>query len=248
MNRKNIAGLCLMFLGCSIMSGCITIEQEIFLSADGSGQMVMYISLPDLPEDLAKQSPGSKSTDEELAKMKRELTAELPATIRVKEIKEVRQNGVQGIYLVMEFKQLKDVEALLTNFGKSTAKESEMGSGATWSLQIVRTGPQNLFTQKFLMTMDDKKKAPKAAAPDAAAKPGETKTAEAGGTKTTDDLDEQLKPLLLSLMRLRFTLHTPAPITSSNADIVLGDRTAVWNCSLSRFAKDKSPIEMTATY
>src|SRR5438128_10879381 len=82
----------------------------------------------------------------------------------------------------------------------------------------------------------------------AEAKPGEAKPTEDKATEGMQDFEEQLKPLILSLMRLRFTLHTPAPITSSNADIVLGERTAVWNCSLSKFAKEKTPIEMKASY
>ena len=248
MNRKRIVGLCLMFLGCSIMSGCITIEQEIFLNADGSGEMVMYLSLPDLPEDMSKQAPGKKTPEEELAKMKQELTAQIPATLKLKEIKEVRQNGVRGIYAVMQFKQLKDVEGLLANFGKSSVKESEFGDNALWSIAVERAGDKNLFTQKFLMTMEDKKKAAKPADKNAEAKPGEAKPSADKATEGMQDFEEQLKPLILSLMRLRFTLHTPAPITSSNADIVLNERTAVWNCSLSKFAKEKTPIEMRASY
>ena len=44
-------------------SGCFSIEQEIFLNADGSGELVVFISLPDLPEKMggaeltAKKSP-----------------------------------------------------------------------------------------------------------------------------------------------------------------------------------------------
>jgi hypothetical protein len=248
MNRKRIIGLCLMFLGCSIMSGCITIEQEIFLNADGSGEMVMYLSLPDLPEDMSKQAPGKKTPEEELAKMKQELTAQMPATLKLKEIKEVRQNGVRGIYAVMQFKQLKDVEGLLANFGKSTVKESEFGDGALWSIAVERAGDKNLFTQKFLMTMEDKKKAAKPADKNAEAKPGEAKPSDDKAAEGMQDFEEQLKPLILSLMRLRFTLHTPAPITSSNADMVLNGNTAVWNCSLSKFAKEKTPIEMKASF
>jgi len=145
---------------------------------------------------------------------------------------------VRGIYAVMQFKQLKDVEGLLSSFGKSSVKESEFGDSALWSIAAERAGDRNLFTQKFLLTLEDKKKAKAGAA-----KPADDKAAEG-----MNDLEEQLKPLILSLMRLRFTLHTPAPITSSNADIVLGERTAVWNCSLSKFAKEKTPIEMKASF
>ena len=130
MNGKRVVGLCMMFLGCSILSGCITIEQEIFLNADGSGEMVMYLSLPDLPEDVSRHASSKSSPEEELAKMKRELIDHMPATLKLKEIKEVRQNGVRGIYAVMQFKQLKDVEGLLSSFGKSSVKESEFGDSA----------------------------------------------------------------------------------------------------------------------
>lgn len=248
MDRKRIVGLCLMFLGCSIMSGCITIEQEIFLNADGSGEMVMYLSMPDLPEDMSKQAPGKKTPEEELAKMKQELTANMPATLKLKEIKEVRQNGVRGIYAVIRFKQLKDVEGLLASFGKSTVKESEFGDGALWSLAVERAGDKNLFTQKFLMTIEEKKKAAKPADKPGDAKPGEARPNENKAAEGMQDFEEQLKPLILSLMRLRFTLHTPAPITGSNADMVLNGNTAIWNCSLSKFAKEKTPIEMKASY
>jgi hypothetical protein len=248
MDRKRIVGLCLMFLGCSILSGCITIEQEIFLNADGSGEMVMYLSMPDLPEDMSKQAPGKKTPEEELAKMKQELTANMPATLKLKEIKEVRQNGVRGIYAVIQFKQLKDVEGLLASFGKSTVKESEFGNGALWSLAVERAGDKNLFTQKFLMTIEEKKKAARPDDKPGDAKPGEARPTEDKATAGMQDFEEQLKPLIMSLMRLRFTLHTPTPISGSNADMVLNGNTAIWNCSLSKFAKEKTPIEMKASY
>jgi hypothetical protein len=61
-------------------------------------------------------------------------------------------------------------------------------------------------------------------------------------------MEEQFKPLILSIVRMRFVLHTPTPITESNADIVLNSNTAVWNCSLAAFSKDKKAIEMKASF
>lgn len=59
---------------------------------------------------------------------------------------------------------------------------------------------------------------------------------------------EGLAQMMLGAIKFRFTLHTPTPITSSNADLVLGGKTALWNCSLAAFAKEKRPIEMKASY
>jgi hypothetical protein len=57
-----------------------------------------------------------------------------------------------------------------------------------------------------------------------------------------------LKPLFLGMIKMRFVLHAPAPITETNADMVLQGNTAVWNCSMAAFAKGKKPIEMKASY
>jgi hypothetical protein len=61
-------------------------------------------------------------------------------------------------------------------------------------------------------------------------------------------LDQQLEPLLMGMIRMRFVLHTPSKITDSNADIVLRDNTAIWNSSMIAFLNSKKPIEMRATY
>jgi hypothetical protein len=54
--------------------------------------------------------------------------------------------------------------------------------------------------------------------------------------------------LLFGTMRMRFVLHTPSPIKQSNADIVLGQKTAVWNCSPIMFVKNKKPLRMVADF
>ena len=59
---------------------------------------------------------------------------------------------------------------------------------------------------------------------------------------------EGLAQMMLGAIKFRFALHTPAPISNSNADLVLGSKTAVWNCSLAAFAKEKKPIEMKASF
>ena len=109
MNRKRFTGLCLMFLGCSIMSGCITIEQEIFLNADGSGEMVMYLSLPDLPEDMSKQAGGKKTPEEELAKMKFAFEETIEAC-QLHLINLVAEAGTGKSRLLYEFTKWLDVQ------------------------------------------------------------------------------------------------------------------------------------------
>ena len=121
-------------------------------------------------------------------------------------------------------------------------KEGDIGSAPEWSLQIEKKDNKTRYTQKFLLDVDAKAKAEVKTS-----KPGEKPQA-AEETKASNEMEEQFKPLLLSIIRMRFVLHTPSVISDTNADIVLNGKTAVWNCSLAAFSKDKKPIEMKATF
>lgn len=243
MNVRRLACYGLV-LACGLMAtGCISIDQEIFLNADGSGDVAIIISLPDLPEKMAgAELTTKKSPADTLAEFKKELTTALPATISLTEAKEVKQNGVASIYAVFHFKQVGDIQRVLANFGKGSLKEGDIGSAPQWSLQIEKKDNKSHYTQKFVMDVDSKAKAEVKTG-----KPGE-KQQPAEESKGSSEMEEQLKPLLLSIIRMRFVLHTPSVISDTNADIVLGGKTAVWNCSLAAFSKDKKPIEMKATF
>jgi hypothetical protein len=242
MNIRRMAGYGIVLACCLFATGCFSIEQEIFLNADGSGELVVFISLPDLPEKAGPvEVSQKKSPVDALAEFKKELTTALPPTITLKEAKYVKQNGVQSLYAVFHFKQLDDIQRMLANFGKGSLKEGDIGSDPQWSLQVDKKDNKTFYTQRFLLDVDAKPKA-------------DAKTGKAGEKQTADqakeskEMDEALKPLLLSIIRMRFVLHAPSTITDSNADIVLNGNTAVWNCSLAAFSKDKRPIEKKASF
>lgn len=248
MKPKQIAGYAVIIACWFFATGCFSIEQEIFLNADGSGDLVVFISLPDLPEKVAgAEMAAKKSPTDALADFKKELTTALPSTITLKQAKEVKQNGVQSIYLVFHFTKLEDIQRVLANFGKGSLKDGDIGSDPQWSLQVEKKDARSFYTQKFLLDVDAKAKTEvKAEVTVNGQKQEQKKSPE--DAKASMDLDEQLKPLLLSIVRMRFVLHTPTPITDSNADIVLNGKTAVWNCSLAAFSKEKKAIEMKASY
>jgi hypothetical protein len=242
-NLRRFAFYALVVACGSLATGCISIEQEIFLNADGSGEVAVIISLPDLPEKMAgAEITSKKSPAETLTEFKKELTTALPPTITLTEAREVKQNGVQSMYAVFHFKQLDEVQRVLANFGKGSLKEGDIGSAPQWFLQVEKKDNKTRYTQKFLLDVDSKAKAEVKTS-----KPGE-KQQTAEEAKASNEMEEQFKPLLLSIIRLRFVLHTPSVISDTNADIVLNGKTAVWNCSLAAFSKDKKPIEMKATF
>ena len=248
MNLRRVAGFAIVALCGLLSSACISIEQEIFLNADGSGELVVFISLPDLPDKAAAaELTAKKNPADTLGDFKKELTTALPASITVKQIKDVKQNGVQSIYAVFHFTRVDDIQRVLANFGKSSLKEGDFGSDPEWSLRIEKLGAQSSYTQRLRLDVDAKAKAEVSAKVTVNGKPQqiEKKPEE---DKASKEMEEQLKPLILSIVRMRFVLHAPSAITTTNADIVLNERTAVWNCSLAAFAKDKKPIEMKATY
>jgi hypothetical protein len=50
MRLRRVAGYAIIGLCCLFSSACFSIEQEIFLNADGSGDVVVFISQPHMPE------------------------------------------------------------------------------------------------------------------------------------------------------------------------------------------------------
>src|SRR5215467_5013239 len=234
------AGLFLIGCLCLMASGCFTIEQEIFLDADGGGDVVLHITMPEFPDDVTKSSlggvAGKSKPGDDLASLKKDVTTGLPSTVTIKELKEVKQNGSTGFYAVFHFKDLRDMEAMLANLGKGSMKEGELSGNTEWTMRLDKTSGRNTYTGSFFIDMPDS----------AAAKQGEANKADK--PVAADDFTKQLMPLLLGSVKMRFILHTPSPITETNADIVLRGRTAVWDCSLITFFTNKTPVRMTAIY
>src|SRR5262245_20863989 len=125
MNRKTRCATILVAVLCVLLtSGCYSIETEMFLEPDGSGDLVAYISMPNIPEDL-KNMTNAGSTPNSIPgldpqkfgeKFKEVLGTDLPPTIKVKEAKNVERHGATVSYVVLHFDQLKDVESLLGKF------------------------------------------------------------------------------------------------------------------------------------
>lgn len=228
---------------CFFASGCFNIEQEIFLNADGSGEFVLHIGMPDFPEKMGSSSlemSSKKDPKEEMEKFKKEMTQGLPPTIVVKDVKEIKQNGSMSLYAVYVFKKLQDVQTILSNFGKESLKDEEMKAKPEWTVTLEKKGGKTVYTGKFLLDMSEemKKKEEKK----------KTEGATEPGFEEFEKLGEEMMQMMLGMIKMRFVLHAPSPITETNADIVLNEKTAVWNCSMIAFVKDKKPIEMKASF
>lgn len=284
-NRRRLTVIALVLALGVLTSGCISIEQEIFLQPDGSGELLLLMTLPDLPDD-AKSGMGGDPA-EALQKFRAEVAQKLPPTIKLKEAKELKRNGTLGFYALFQFKDLNDVQAVMASVMKESAQglPSSGQQPPDWKLKLEKQGGVNNFTQLFFTDISDAKvetsgnvqleiKPP--------ATPGKT-TARAGrqtpaqSKKTTGRTTaragrrapdpaftpppqppasgemkmegmEGLAQMMLGAIKFRFVLHTPTPITNSNADVVLNGKTALWNCSLAAFAKEKKPIEMKASF
>jgi hypothetical protein len=78
--------------------------------------------------------------------------------------------------------------------------------------------------------------------------PKEDDTIESKVDAQLKQLGEEMGKFISSTIKLRFVLHTPKKITETNADIVLDEKTAVWNASFAAFLKEKKPIEMKLIY
>ena len=235
---KRLAMFCSVLVFCLFSSACFSFEQEVFLNPDGSGELFLYISMPDLPDEMMKAGPdlNKKTPADAMAEFKKEMLSGASA-LKVKEVKEIRQNGARGVLAVFQFRDIKDIGPAFASLGKSTMKEGEFKGNNEWSVRVDKVGARSNFTGRMLFDMDE-------------TKPAKPKAEEGKGEASIEmkGLEEQLKPLFLGMIKMRFVLHTPSPITDTNADMVLQGNTAVWNCSMAAFAKEKKPIVMKASY
>ena len=256
-------------------SGCISIEQEIFLQPDGSGDLLLHIGLPDLPEDAKKSPTGGGNPAEAMEKFKKEVVAKLPPTIKLVSAKETKRNGTQGFYAVFHFQDVREVQKLMNEILKEST-EGAPGSTAKskppeWTLRYDKQGGVTNFTQLFFADVSDAKvetnakaevKIEAAPPPKATARKGRRNAKHKaeptfqpppmahGAPHAEMKMEglEDLQSLFLHIIKFRFVLHTPTPIKESNADFVINGKSALWDCSLGAFAKEKKPIEMKASF
>ena len=132
-------------------SGCISIEQEIFLQPDGSGDLLLHIGLPDLPEDAKKSPAAGGNPAEAMEKFKREVAAKLPPTIKLVNAKETKRNGTQGFYAMFHFKDVREVQKLMAEILKEST-DGAPGSTANskppeWTLRYSKQGGVTNFAK-----------------------------------------------------------------------------------------------------
>jgi hypothetical protein len=269
MNRRTWFAPIFVMILCLLTSGCISIEQEIFLEPDGSGDLVIHISIPDIPEAMKKNAPPTPQDPQKLIdELKLKIANELPPTIKLKDAKEIRRNGAIAYYMVVHFNRLDDVNSMLGKFSQETLSKKDQAQtpASLWNVRMEKAGDLTAITQNFYTDMvevmgTDKPsgkeivgvvtevKTTPEPAPKPAAPKEENHFETMGNPGMNGLLDEKTMNMIVSsLFKLRFILHTPKKIAETNADIVLNGNTAVWNATFGAFAKEKKPIEMKVTY
>jgi hypothetical protein len=268
MNPKTLFAPIFVIVLCLLSSGCISIEQEIFLEPDGSGDLVIHISMPDIPEAMKKNAPPSPQDPQKLIDdLKQKIATELPPTITLKEAKQIQRNGSIAYYMVAHFKRLDDVNSMLGKFSKESLSKTDSKDGSLWNVQLRKSGDLTVITQSFFADLTGALETGKPAGeknlgfvpePNKEAK---VEISPEAGPKQENPLEgmavDPMKGLLdpdtmnmiaSSLFKLRFIVHAPKKITETNADILLNGNTAVWNATFGAFVKEKKPIEMKVSY
>ncbi len=159
MKKRRILVVVAVLLFSVFTSGCVTIEQEIFLQPDGSGEMVLHFSLPDLPEEAKKSPMGKDGPENMLEGLKKEIGEKLPPGITLKEAKEVKQNGMQNFYAIFQFKDIKDVEGMMKAIFNETTKgaPSAKQDASEWTMAISKEGNLTTLTQRFFADLSNSK-------------------------------------------------------------------------------------------
>jgi hypothetical protein len=156
MNRKTCFAPIFVVVLCLLTSGCFSIEQEVFLEPDGSGDLVIYFSMPDLPEEMKKNAPGPQQDPQKLFdNIKQKFATELPPAITLKDLKQVRRSGAIAYYIVLHFNQLDDVDSLLDKLSKESLSEKGQAQSpaskdeSMWKIRLEKDGDLTVVTQRF---------------------------------------------------------------------------------------------------
>jgi hypothetical protein len=154
MRRKTCFATIFVAVLCLLTSGCYNLEQEIFLEPDGSGDMVMYFSMPDIPETMMKEAFATKQDPQKLFdEFKQKFATDLPPEIKLKEMKDVRRNGATAVYILLHFNQLNDLDSMLDKYLKGRAnearRETPINIEALWKIQLEKVGDRTAITQRF---------------------------------------------------------------------------------------------------
>jgi hypothetical protein len=157
MNGKTWFGPIFVMVLCLMTSGCISIEQEIFLEPDGSGDLVINISMPDLPEAIKKNTPPSPQDPQKMFNdIKQKFAAEMPPTIKLKEAKEIQRNGAIAYYMVVHFNRLDDVTSMLSKFSKDGLnKNPGSKDDSLWNVRLEKAGDLTVISQSFYADMTE---------------------------------------------------------------------------------------------
>jgi hypothetical protein len=154
MKRKTWFAPIFIIVLCLLTSGCFSIEQEIFLEPDGSGDLVVHFSMPNFPESLKKDVPPSQQDPEKLmAEIKQKFANELPPTIKLKDLKQSQRNGALALYVVLHFNHLNDVNSLLDKFAKEVLSQAgpspspDYKEKSLWKIQLEKAGELTVITQ-----------------------------------------------------------------------------------------------------
>jgi hypothetical protein len=193
MKRKIWFAPIFVMILCLLTSGCFSIEQEIFLEPDGSGDLVVHFSMPNFPESLKKDVPPSQQDPEKMIDaIKQKFANELPPTIKLKDLKQSQRNGAIALYVVLHFNQLNDVNSLLDKFAKEVLSQTgpspspDYKDKSLWKVQLEKAGDLTVITQSvysdIMGAMEEARKLDKLSSAPAASAPAAPVESEAVGT------------------------------------------------------------------
>lgn len=232
----NALAVCFLFFCALFLSGCFTIEQEIFLKEDGSGTFLIHITLPNPPKkegEVAKPEEDPEKIMEEIKKGMDELKI---TGLTVKEVKEVSKNDLAQIYLVFEFQDIKTLIPALKKLEETGNKKADKKEdmNIAWTLDLKKSGAQTTFLSTYAFAFKPEKKDEK-----------KEKTKE---EEEWEKMAEDMMMTMLSMAKVRFVLHAPKDFVKTNADMTVGNQ-AVWEGAMSSFiGKTPKPLQMEATY
>ncbi len=234
---QRLFAVCFLFVCAVFLSGCFTIEQEIFLKEDGSGTFLIHITMPNPPKKEGEPAKPEEDPEKIMSEIKTGMDELKITGLKVKDVKEVSKNDLAQIYIVFEFQDIKTLIPALKKLEETGNKKAEKKEDMdiSWTLDLKKDGAQTTFLSTYAFAF----------------KPEQKKDAKKEKTKEEEEWEkmaEDMMTTMLSMAKVRFVLHAPKDFIKTNADMTVGNQ-AVWEGAMSSFVgKSPKPLQMEATY
>ena len=214
------------------MTSCLEMTERIQLNPDGSSDISLHISLPDIPDDKKKSAPAKeKDLDKEVEAV---FSSVQKDGLSLKKGREETITGIKYFTLIGSAEKIYDLKNLYFQMKKGGKNKEEDKSKEAFEEIFSKSRFEVKKTKKGVLQITRSFSPPKIKKLKKSSKKVKNQEAELG---------KELEDAFLNVFRIRFEFHSPTKVVHSNAPTVFG-RDLRWETTLGYLMKNSFDIKI----